>query len=177
MPRFRFPLDPLLEHRRRIERDRQVVVARVEQERSVIEAEIRGYQSSIKDCKANLQSAMSRTMDNGRTLLDPSMLRLQAGAVMGLHIKAQQAVLRLAGVHQRLEAARSELLEATKRRRAVEALKERRYREWVTEARRRENRETDELATQRAARPVNTVSSLIGTFNAPVPQHASGGEP
>lgn len=169
MPRFHFPLDPLLEHRRHIERDRQVIVSKAERERAAIEAEIRSYQASIQDCKTHLHSAMTTSSTQGRILINPAHLRMQAGAALGLRVKAQQAVLRLAGAHQRLDVARAHLLEATKARRAVEALKERRYREWLTEQRRREHRETDELATQRAARPHAEISSILSTFAAPVP--------
>ena len=169
MPRFHFSLDPLLEHRRHIERDRQVIVSQAERDRAAIEAEIRSYQTSIQDCKTHLHSAMTTSSVQGRILINPAHLRMQAGAALGLRVKAQQAVLRLAGAHQRLNAARAHLLEATKARRAVEALKERRYREWLNEQRRREHIQADELATQRAARSHTQGTSILSAFAAPVP--------
>ena len=77
-------------------------------------------------------------------------VRFQAGAATRLIASAQRAVLELAGVHKRLEAARAVLLEATKRRKAVELLKERRFEEWQQEQARREAAATDEIAVMRA---------------------------
>lgn len=64
----------------------------------------------------------------------------------------QHSVIQLAGVHQRLEASRLELVEATTRRKAVEVLKERRHEQWKSEEKRRENAASDELAVMGAAR-------------------------
>jgi flagellar export protein FliJ len=75
-------------------------------------------------------------------------VRLQAGASLHLATRARLAALELAGVYQRLERAREELLKAARARRAVELLRERRHEEWKQEASRAEGRFVDEVATQ-----------------------------
>jgi flagellar export protein FliJ len=77
---------------------------------------------------------------------------MQANASLHLVARAQQAVLELAGLHRRIDAARLELLKATTDRKAVELLKERRRREWVDEQRRREDAELDEINVMRHGR-------------------------
>jgi flagellar export protein FliJ len=65
---------------------------------------------------------------------------------------ARRTVLELAGLSQRIEAARQTLVVAAQRRRAVEILKERRREEWKQEADRRETAFLDDLANAAAAR-------------------------
>ena len=68
-------------------------------------------------------------------------------------VRQRGAVVRLAGVHQRLDAARLALIKATAARRGVEVLRERRYEAWKREQDRAEAAALDELAVMRAARP------------------------
>jgi flagellar export protein FliJ len=60
-------------------------------------------------------------------------------------------VLELAGVHKRLAAARGELIEAAKARRALELLKESRFARWKAGLEKVEVMALDELAVQQAA--------------------------
>src|SRR5262249_51621641 len=89
---------------------------------------------------------------DGPAMLDLRGVRFQAGAALRLITLAQRAVLRLAGVHKKLDAARLELLEATTRRKAVGALRERRLEEWKHEEKRREAGAADEVSVMFAAR-------------------------
>lgn len=84
--------------------------------------------------------------------VDLSAVRMQANASLHLVARAHQEVLRLAGVHQRIDAARLELLKATTDRKAVEVLKQRRYDAWKYEQDRREAAALDEIATVGASR-------------------------
>lgn len=153
MPRFRFNLQAVLRQRQAIERQKQLVVASIEQQRLALEDEIRAYQASLSREKADLRDALSRerTADYGHGV-DLRGVRMQANAALHVVAKAQQAVLRLAAVHKKLDAARLELLGATKARKGVEILRERRFEAWKDEERRREAGEMDELAVMRAAR-------------------------
>lgn len=153
MARFRFPLEPVLEHRRMIEEERQRAVAVVERERLALEDSIRAYQGAITGEKDDLRQRL-RTLAPGAGGAGLEGVRRQAAAAIGVLGHAQRAVLQLAGVHKRLEAARAELLEAAKRRKAVELLRERLHERWRLEQSRREAAEMDELAVMRgAARP------------------------
>jgi flagellar export protein FliJ len=55
-------------------------------------------------------------------------------------------------IGRRIDAARAELLEATKAREAIDRLRQKQYDRWRQEQDRREARELDELGTQRFVR-------------------------
>ncbi len=148
MKPFRFPLQPLLEYRERIERDHRVAVARAEADRRSIESSLADSQDTIAGCKLDLREALGA----GGGPVDLRSVRLQSTASFHMQVKAQRLAIQLAGAHQRLEGERAKLAEAAKARRAVELLKERRRQEWLAEQTRREIRAVDELATMAAAR-------------------------
>lgn len=148
MKPFRFKLQPLLDHRERIERDHRVAVARVEAERCAIEARLAESQDTIASCKMDLREALGA----GGGPVDLRSVRMQSTASFHMQIRAQRLAIQLAGTHQRLEGERAKLVEAAKARRAVELLKERRRQEWLAERTRREIVAVDELATMAAAR-------------------------
>ncbi|UCD76367.1 MAG: flagellar FliJ family protein [Phycisphaerales bacterium] len=145
MARFVFPLQPLLRARRRAEQARQRAVAEVERERLSLEDRLRRQQRQIAEGKRWLGDRLVGT-------LDVPVLRDQAGATMLFMRKAQRVALELAGVHRRLEAVRAELIEATKRRRAIELLRDRRFQQWKADLDKAETAALDELAVIAAAR-------------------------
>ncbi|MHC4427986.1 MAG: flagellar export protein FliJ [Planctomycetota bacterium] len=144
MAKFRFKLEPLLKARKRAEERHQLTVAGMERERLALEEKLRRQQDAIGQSKKTWRGSLV-----GR--IDIASLRLQAASALGSVRQAQQLVLQLAGVHQRLEAARCELIEATKARRAIERLKERRFERWKTDLEKAETARLDELATNGAA--------------------------
>lgn len=148
MPRFRFNLEAVLELRRREERDKQLVVASLEQDRLALEDRIRSLQRGIVQERLDLRDRLGG--DGAAVRLDD--VRVQANAGLHMVARAQRAVLELSGVHKRLDAARAELLETTKRRKAVQMLRDRRFDEWRREQSRREAAELDELAVMAAHR-------------------------
>jgi len=159
--RFRFNLEHVLEQRLRTERDAQVAFAEIDRERVQLESHIRGYQQTIVGFKRDLRGALcgdAQEPDRAGapvTLID---VRLQAGASLMVMGKAQSAVLELAGVHKRLEAARVALFAAATSRKGVELLRERRFEQWKRELARKEASELDDVATMRAGR----ASELLG---------------
>jgi flagellar FliJ protein len=147
MARFVFKLQPVLEQRERIERDKQLAVAEVERERTTLENRIRKCQQMMDDEKLALRDALGA---DGR--VDLQSVKMQAGATLGHHLDAHRAVLELAGVLKRLETTRTELIDASASRKAVELLKDRAYEEYKQELNARESRELDEMAVMRHAR-------------------------
>ena len=142
MARFRFELQVVLEHRQRIEQERQKAVAELDTQRV-------GLETVIRRCQEGLATERVHT----RTLLEGSDLRgvrYQVAATTRLTATAQRAVLELAGVHKRLEAARAALLEAAKNRKAVELLRDKRWAEWMEREKKLEAAAVDELAVMRA---------------------------
>lgn len=150
MARFRFQLEPVLKARRHAERARQRVVASLEGERLGLERRIRGHQDAIASSRRLLREQIV-----GR--LDVHMLRGESAVAVAAMRQAQQLVLELAGVHKRLEAARGELIEATRARRAIELLRERRFEAWRKAQEKAEQNLLDELAG-RAVAAAETVS-------------------
>lgn len=160
MARFVFELESVLEVRRGVERTKQLAVAELERQRLQIEDRIREFQRQIiherRDLQAHLAAERSPAAGHTDPVLAPGVdlaaVRLQASASLHLVGKAHQEVLRLAGLHRKLDAARLELLKATTDRKAVEVLRQRRYDAWMAEQRRREAVALDELNTMRAGR-------------------------
>ena len=146
MARFVFELETLLRVRIREEQEKQGTVAVLERERHALESRIRQYHAQMSHERREIAHQMHAQR------VDMRQVSRQAGAASALHMQAQREALSLAGVLKRLEVARSELLEASKRRKAVEMLKDRRYEAWRAEHDRRENLELDELGVMSAAR-------------------------
>lgn len=144
MARFRFSLQAVLRHREMIEEQKQRAVALLESERSKLEGRIRAFQQGILREKVEMRTALGEG--------DIRSARQQSAAAVRLATSAQAAAIELAGVFRRLELARAELLEATKRKKAVELLRERRYEEWKSDQNRRELAAVDELAVMAAGR-------------------------
>lgn len=147
MARFRFRLQPVLEQREMIEREKQRAVGQLERERLLLEEAIRSTHAAIE----REQGELRLTLGPSRSL-DAQAVRMHFAAAGHLHSVARQYVLKLAGVTRRLEGARAELLLAARRRKAVELLRTRRLEQWKLEQSRRETAETDELAVMRAGR-------------------------
>ncbi|MFZ4573329.1 MAG: flagellar FliJ family protein [Phycisphaerales bacterium] len=146
MAKFVFRLEAVLRARLAEERARQLALATVERERAAIEEEIRGHQVAIATERAEMRERLSPGAP-----VQLRAVRLQAHAALHAVARAQQATLRLAGVYQRIDVARRDLLKATTRRKAVERLRERRFEEWAQERKRAETAALDELAVMRAA--------------------------
>jgi len=148
MAKFIFPYEAVLAKRRADERGKQLAVASLERERLSIEDAIRTCQRGIETEREELRRALrSETADDPVNIADA---RRQAGATLHLVARAQREVHRLAGLASRLDAARLELIEAVRGRRAMELTKERMLEEWKAEQSRRDAAALDELAVMRA---------------------------
>lgn len=145
MAKFRFNLQPVLDQRERIEEERKLVVAKLESERAALERQLREYQGAISAQKGDLRASMSLDPSTGAAVVDPARLRVQAHASLTMQVRAQRAVLVLAGLHRRLEAARAQLAAAARDRKAVEVLRDRRFARWKAEHERREAAAIDEM--------------------------------
>ncbi len=148
MPRFDFALQPVLEQRLRVERGKQLRVAELERDRLALELEIAAHQLAIAGERDDLRARLFEERSGSSVNL--AQVRQQAHASLGMIARTQRAVVRLAGIQRRLDAARLELIRATAERRGVEVLRERRYREWKCDQERREAAALDEMAIMRA---------------------------
>ena len=139
MAKFVFKLEPVLKQRRNEERDEQLAVAEIERQRIGLEHRIRDLQSRIAAERLELR----RVLVSGGNGFDD--IRRQAGAANVLNAQTQRLVLELAGVHRRLDKARSKLQLATRRRKAMGRLRGRRYEAWAMDERRKEAVAADDL--------------------------------
>jgi flagellar export protein FliJ len=154
LQKFTFSLDPLLKARRLSEQKLQRVVAQNERERMELEETLRRQQLNIAQSKLSRQDSLV-----GK--LDAAGLRMHAAASIALMRHAQRMVLELAGVQRRLDAARAELIEAARRRRAVELLRERRLEQWKIVLTKAETDALDELAVIAASRNHHDDAQLL----------------
>lgn len=145
MARFVFSLEPVLKARRRSEETFQRDVAGIERERIRLEEILRSHQRSLVSNKDVLRAGLTG-------LIEVRDLRLQANSSFQIMRRAQQIVLELAGVYKRIEAARTRLIEASRRRRAIEFVRDRRYEQWKAALNKAETAALDELAVIAAAR-------------------------
>jgi flagellar FliJ protein len=143
VPRFEFTLQAVLDHRERIESEKQRRVAELERQRVRLE-------EVIRECHRGIVREQEAARSLAREGDIAGMCR-QTGAITRLHTEAQRGVIELAGTHRRLDGARAELLEATVARKSVELLRDRRYEAWKREQDRKEQAAIDELAVLRAA--------------------------
>jgi len=152
MAGFQFRLQPVLEMREREEREKKLALGELERERLGLEQQIRGYQRNIETEQASLAEMLV-----GKGGIDFRGARLQANAALHNRFCAQRAVLELAGVHHLIERARSELAEASARRKAVELLRDRQREAYELEQSRRESIELDDISIMRHARREGTL--------------------
>lgn len=145
MAGFVFRLQPVLESRRRAEQDARRAVAHVQRQRLDIEDGLRRHQRQITSGKDRMRGSMIGA-------LDMRALRLGAGATLHTIRKAQQLVLQLAGLNQRMGSARTKLVHAMTRRRAIEILREKRYDQWTFAQHKAEIAALDDLTVAAAAR-------------------------
>jgi flagellar export protein FliJ len=147
MPRFVFKLQPVLDQREREERDRMLVVAELERERLALESRIRACQGMMSDERRTLATALGVGQR-----VDVRAVKMQAGASLKHNFDAQRSVLELARVYKQLGSARSELAEASARKKAVEMLRDQQQRDFRKAQDRKETHELDEISVMRHRR-------------------------
>ena len=152
--RFVFELESVLKQRRRAERTRQQHVAGIETQRLALEERLRQIQRRMAEGKRELRDVLAgRPREEATCASVPiDSVRLAANASLHAVVLLQRGAIELAGVHQRLSAARRVLLQAAVARKAVETLRARRYAEWRRTEQRRETNELDDLVVMRAGR-------------------------
>ena len=144
MKRFSFPLQPVLDHRKRIEDEKQLVVAQRkraldegERELTRLNDEFRLHAAMLRDKHKKLETRELQSIYAHLQFLDRCI-------VAQIRIVAERRVA--------LDRARAELLEASKEKKVVEKLKERRRETFVLEEQRVEQKELDDNNARRFGR-------------------------
>lgn len=142
MGQFRFQLEGVLEHRERLEKDRQRDLA-------VAQAEMVRLDSELQAVNRDVQQSTADVRDHhlvGR--LDMTYLAAHRRYMLGMQRKVLAMAQKIAGQQQVVDAARRALAEASKQKKILEKLKEKQHRRWNEELARREAGALDELTTQ-----------------------------
>jgi flagellar FliJ protein len=151
-PRFEFKLEGLLEHRRQLEKDHQRKVAEIQQEAQYITRQIREAQTRIvlENRKLTGEKLVGK--------LDMAYIAHEKRYVGNLHVHIALMMQNLAGVEQKLAAARVGLLAAAKARKVIEKLREKQLARWRAEQDHKEAAMMDEIGTQIALRNLATAN-------------------
>jgi len=142
---FHFRFETLLNHRRRIEDDRQRQLAKHLRTQAIMHDQLRNQQQTIHSSKRELAGSLVGTVD----LAAVGQFARYSGAVAA---RARQIVARLGQLEHQIRDARNQLLGATRQRKALDMLRDKHHAQWRLEQERRETAELDDLTTQRYAR-------------------------
>lgn len=146
MPKFKFALEPVLDHRERIEDEKQQVLAErarelkaAEDELARLNGEFKRYSIVLREDHASLSSEELRRHYAHLEYLDRCMT-MQHGIIF----QRRAAV----------ERARADLVEASKDRKVIEKLKDRRLEEHHALQAAQEQKDLDDTNNRRASRAV-----------------------
>ncbi len=142
MDSFNFRLQPVLEHRRRLEDQAKLKLARAK----IAERQARQVLTSMETAFGDGQSDMA---DARRAEIDASEVAVYQRYLDRLKqdIAEQGGIVTTLHVHS--EERRSEVMDGMKARKVVEKLKERQYQQYQIEVNRNEQKQVDEFATTR----------------------------
>ncbi len=142
---FNFRLQPVLDHRRRLEDQAKLGLARAKAAERAARDALAGMEHAFGDGQCEMADARRDEVDAAEVAvyqryLDRLKLDIaeQSGLVTTLHIRSEER--------------RSEVIDGMKARKVVEKLKERQYEQHRIELNRYEQKQVDEFATTRHRR-------------------------
>lgn len=145
MASFIFQFEPVLEHRQRLEDQRQRELAQLLREKMIFERQLSELQEGITQDKRAMAGSLVGVVDVSR-------IRQHAVHNVQVTLRAQQIAVKLLGLHRQIDQSRIKLTESMRARKAIELLRDRQHRRWSIQQQRRETAELDEMATQRHGR-------------------------
>jgi flagellar export protein FliJ len=145
-PRFIFPLQPLLEHRLRLEKDQMRIVSTIQQQANTLITQIQNAQQSIAAENKKLSA------DHLTGKLNLPYIATEKRYVGQLQMLVASTYQRLAIIDQQLGAAKAQLLIAARARKVLEKLRQKQHARWLAEINRKEAEFLDEIGTQLALR-------------------------
>ncbi|MGC2130856.1 MAG: flagellar export protein FliJ [Candidatus Aquilonibacter sp.] len=144
MKRFNFRLQPVLDHRKRIEDQKQLVVAARARALDEAECELARLNEEFRNHSVMLREGHKKLETRELQCIYAHLQFLDRCIVAQIRIVAERRVA--------LDRARTELLEASKEKKIVEKLKERRREGYVLEEQRMEQKELDDGNARRHGR-------------------------
>jgi flagellar FliJ protein len=153
MPRFKFQLEGVLEHRKNIEQEKQRALA-------VVLAEMQRLKNELSDLDQLARGAVADLRDNRLTgNLDLSFLAAHRRFTGSVQRKAIAIAQKMALVQRQIDEARAALSQAAKQRKIIEKLRERQLERWQSQQHRQENDELDDIGMQLAFRQLGELQS------------------
>jgi len=157
MPRFKFQLEGVLEHRKNIEEEKQRALA-------AVLAEMQRLKNELSDLDQLARGAVADLRDNRLTgHLDMSFLAAHRRFTGSVQRKAIAIAQKMALVQRQIDEARAALSEAAKQRKIIEKLRERQLERWQSQQHRQENDELDDIGMQLAFRQLGEMQSNEAT--------------
>lgn len=150
MARFTFQLQGVLQHRERVEQERQ-------RELSLVQAEMIRLESELGALNQDVQQSTADVRDHhmvGR--LDMAYLAAHRRYMLGMQRKVLAVAQKMGQQQVLVDKARDALAEASKQKKILEKLKERHFQRWAAEQARREANDLDELTTQLSFRGIRS---------------------
>ena len=146
MPRFKFQLEGVLQHRKNIEEEKQRALA-------IVLAQLQQLKNDLADLDRLSRGALADLREN-RLIgsLDMSFLAAHRRFTGSVQRKALAIVQKMALVQREIDQARAALAEAAKQRKIIEKLRERQLERWQDQQDRQELDELDDIGMQLAFR-------------------------
>src|SRR3954463_7307828 len=146
MPRFKFQLEGVLQHRKNIEEEKQRALA-------AVLAQLQHLKNELTDLDQLSRGALADLREHRLTgALDMSFLAAHRRFTGSVQRKALAIVQKMALVQREIDQARSALAEAAKQRKIIEKLRERQLERWRAQQHRQEAEELDDIGMQLAFR-------------------------
>jgi len=152
MPKFVFNLEGVQRQRKQIEQDKQRILA--EKQKALVE-----IQNQLRRLQETLDATNSDVRQNhlvGR--LNMEFIAAHRRFLAGMQRQGLAIVQRLTLAQRAVDAARLELAEAAKRRKAIDKLREKQFERWKLEQSRKEQAELDEIGMQLAYQHLTEVA-------------------
>ena len=146
MPRFKFQLEGVLEHRKNIEEQKQRALA-------AVLSEMQRLKNELVELDQLARGAVSDLRENRLTgHLDMSFLAAHRRFTGSVQRKALAIAQKMALVQRQIDEVRAALAEAAKQRKIIEKLRERQLERWQSQQHRQEADELDDIGMQLAFR-------------------------
>lgn len=146
MAQFHFQLQGVLEHRERIEKDRQRDLAAAQAEMVRLNGELQAIDREVQQNTAEVRDHHLV----GR--LDMAFLAAHRRYMLGMRRKVVGLAQKISSQQHVVTAARDALAEASKQKKILEKLRDKRRQQWAQTLSRREAAALDELTTQLSLR-------------------------
>ena len=151
MARFVFQLEGVLQHRERIERERQ-------RDHATVAAELRRMEQELRQLNDQIEQTASEVRQHHMTgRLDMNYLAAHRRYMLAMNRQLSVLNQKTEQQRQRVQAAHQALVEAAKQKKIIEKLRERRHRLWMDDRSRAEASALDELNTQLSFRELRSL--------------------